>query len=390
MSSSVFHLSRYPLSRPGADDTRRIQAALDDAAAAGGGRVVVPAGEYRCGPLQVRSGVHLSFEEGARILGVWQGQGPWKGLVHASRARDIRITGPGVVDGRGDVGRFPHKNMPRPRGFFISECENVVVEDLTFRNAASWGLHFALCRDVTIEGVTVYNHTNRNNDGIDICDCHRVRVLGCDVSSDDDGICIKSFTDRGSCDIEVADCTVASHCNAIKTGTESFGVFRNIHIHDCRVVRAKSDEVYYGSAEGQSAVCITNVDGAVLEDIRIHDLTIESGTRIPIFLKLGARLRPYRNDAPKPVGVCRRVSLERITATGSRNSPYACVVAGVSAGGRTYYVEDIALRDIALHFVGAGPADAEIPPEDEVPENADAYPHPRRTGFIADMSEGWS
>jgi len=353
--SAVFHLARYAAAMPRADDTRRIQAAIDDAAAAGGGRVVVPAGEYRCGPLELKSRVHLFLEEGARILGLWDDGRSADALIGAVGARDIRITGPGVIDARGDLKTFPDRKAHRPHGFYIRECEGVVVKDITFRNSPSWGLHFSLCRDVTIEGVTVYNHNNRNNDGIDICDCHNVKVLGCNVSSDDDGICVKSHTDVGACDIEVAGCTVASHCNAIKTGTESYGAFRNIHIHDCKVVRAASDEVYFGLPEGQSALCITNVDGAHLEDIRIHGITIESGTRIPIFLKLGARLRPYRNDAPKPVGVYRRVSLEKITATGSRNSPYACVVAGVSAGGGTHYVEDIALRDIALHFVGRPP-----------------------------------
>ena len=175
---------------------------------------------------------------------------------------------------------------------------------------------------------------------------------------------------------------MGSHCNAIKTGTESYGSFKNIHIHHCTIVPTKCDKVYYGKPRGQSALCITNVDGAELEDIHIHDIEITSGTDIPIFLRLGARLRPYENAAPKPVGTYRGVTLERITSRESLNSGYACAIVGVTAGGRTYDLQDIALRDIALHFTGEAESGKDAITGNRVPEKADAYPHPYILGDL--------
>ena len=355
-----------------------IQAAIDAAAGAGGDTVVVPAGEYPCARLEMKSGVHLVLEEGARVLGTHDDPDDVPdALVCASGARGVRIGGAGVFDGRGTIDAYPEKKAKRPRGFLFRECSDVVVEGITFRNSASWGLHFAQCEDLKIDGVTVFNHNNRNNDGIDICDCARVSITNCDVSSDDDGICLKSFTPRGCSDIEVTDCTVASHCNALKTGTESYGAFRNISFRDCRVVGAKSDEVFYGTALGQSAICITNVDGAALEDIHVGDIEVTSGTAIPIFLRLGARLRPYANPAARPVGTFRRVTLERIRAHGTASSPHACALAGVSVDGATHYLEDIELRDIDVRYAGDG-GDA----LEKVAEMPDSYPHANILGAL--------
>ena len=383
MCDRAFHLSRYGTKAPETDDTRRVQSAIDDAHKAGGGKVVIPAGEYPCGPLEMKSGVHLFLEEGARILGVWRDcDRPFKALIHASGARDIRISGPGVIDARGDLETFPDRKGNRPRGLSIHDCGNVAVKDIHFRNSPSWALVFSLCQDLTVDNVTVLDHNNYNNDGIDIVDCSRVKITNCDISSDDDGICLKSFTERGNRDIEIAHCTVGSHCNAIKTGTESYGAFRDVHIHDCKVVRARSEQVWYGNANGQSAICITNVDGAALEDIHIHDIEIVSGTRIPIFLKLGARLRKYGNEAPRPVGVYRRVTVERVHSPNSLNSSYACAVAGVKDNGQTHFLEDIALRDIRLHFIEATEGNTNATAADTVAENPAAYPHPNMLGDL--------
>ena len=47
--------------------TAAIQFALDACAAAGGGRVLVPAGVYRTGTIYLRSHVELLLEHGARL-----------------------------------------------------------------------------------------------------------------------------------------------------------------------------------------------------------------------------------------------------------------------------------------------------------------------------------
>ena len=360
--------------------TEQIQSLIDRTAAANGGTATVPAGDHHCGPLELKSGARLVLEQGARILAAWDVSAELpKGFITAAHARDIEICGPGTIDARGGMDSFPKGTPHRPRGFHLHDCENVRIAGIHFRDAPSWGLHFSECTDLTIDGVTIDNHNNYNNDGIDISDCHGVRITNCDISSDDDGIVIKSFTARGNRDIEVAHCTVGSHCNALKTGTESYGSFKNIEIHDCTVVPARSETVYYGSVQGQSAICLTNVDGADLADVHVHDIEIRSGTRIPLCLRLGARLRPYANDTPRPVGTFKKVTIENITAHNSLNSGYACTVAGVAVDGGTHYLENIVLRNLDLRFVGET---APTPADLVVAENPSSYPHPNILGAL--------
>ena len=361
----------------GRDATGCIQSAIDEAARAGGGMLIVPPGDHVCGPLQLRSNVHLVLEAEARILGNWDGDRKQAvAFIHAVDAENVQISGRGTIDARGSEGVFPRGAKGRPRGFFFQNCGPVTVKDVHFLNSPSWCLVFQQCRDVTVDHVTIDDHNNYNNDGIDVVDCTRVRITHCDVSADDDGICLKSFTDCGNDDIEIAHCRIASHCNALKTGTESYGAFRNIHIHDCEIVGTRCDHVYFGKPAGQSAICLTNVDGADLENIHVHDIAIRSGTDIPFCLKLGARLRTFDN-APRSVGTYRNVTLKNIHSRNSLNSPFGCTVAGVMADGVTHDLENIVLRNIQLHFVGdvVGEAGA-------VEEHADQYPHPYILGHL--------
>lgn len=358
--------------------TDRIQSAIDRAAQAGGGEVVVPRGEHVCGPLTLKSNVRLLLADGAQLLGHWEGaDASAPALIYASDAENLEISGPGLIDARGSETVFPRGTKNRPRGFSLHGCRNVTVRDLHFRNSPSWGLVFEQCRGVLVDGVTIDDHNNYNNDGIDIVDCCDARIRRCDISADDDGICIKSFTARGNRDIEIAHCTVASHCNALKTGTESYGSFHNIHIHDCEVGRTRSDRVFFGKPAGQSAICLTNVDGADLDGIHVHDIVIRSGTDIPFCLKLGARLRSYRHAGPRPVGTFRHVTLERLRSANTLNSPYACTIAGVRTPDGVHRLENIVLREIELHFVGdvEGAAGA-------VEERPGDYPHPYILGHL--------
>jgi len=354
------------------DVTQCLQSAIDEVAQAGGGKVALPEGEHVCGPLNVKSNVHLFLEAGACILGRWVGADlSAPALIHAEGAENVTISGDGLIDARGSEEVFPRGTKQRPLGFSIRNCRNVTVKDIRFRNSPSWAVVFRQCDGVVVEGVTVDDHNNYNNDGIDLVDCSHARISHCDVSADDDGICLKSFTERGCHDIEIAHCRIASHCNALKTGTESYGAFRNVHIHDCEIERTRADRVFFGKPGGQSAVCLTNVDGADLDGIHIHDIVIRSGTDIPFCLKLGARLRPYDNPEPRPVGTFRNVTLENIRSRNTLNSPNACPIAGVVADGVTHCLENITLRNIELHLVGDVEGDFKV--VEERPRN---YPHP--------------
>lgn len=78
----------------------------------------------------------------------------------------------------------------------------------------------------------------------------------------------------------------------IKFGTESNGGFKNITVTNCIFEYCRG-------------LALETVDGGVMEDITISNLTMRGVVHSPIFLRLGARMRGP--DGVKP-GVLRRVS----------------------------------------------------------------------------------
>jgi polygalacturonase len=142
----------------------------------------------------------------------------------------------------------------------------------------------------------------------------------------------------------------------IKLGTESNGGFRNITISNC---------VF----EWSRGLALETVDGGVLEDVTVTNVTMRHVTTAPIFLRLGNRARAPEGT---PVAALRRVTISNIVAS-DVEARYAAIVAGVP----DHPVEDVLLSNIRLQFRGGGTeADANA----EVPEHAEAYPEPSMFG----------
>ena len=160
-------------------NTKSIQEAIDKANQNGGGRVIVPAGEFLSGSLIIKSGVELYLEKEAVILGSTNPFDYLSGnnllhFINAEKAVNIGITGLGTIDGRGrllaltidslffagkwdDPGYNYRRHRPerRPKLLHFSECRNVVLEGFTARRSASWVLDFDRCVNMTIHKVTV-------------------------------------------------------------------------------------------------------------------------------------------------------------------------------------------------------------------------------------------
>jgi polygalacturonase len=52
--------------------------------------------------------------------------------------------------------------------------------------------HYLGCENVKIDGLEIWNHSNKNNDMMDIDGCRFVTISNIRGDSDDDGITIKS------------------------------------------------------------------------------------------------------------------------------------------------------------------------------------------------------
>ena len=372
--------------------TAAIQNAIDACTAAGGGTVLVPAGSYKTGSLTLRSQVDLHLQAGATLYGstdiadytpvtssyVSLRTGiPTIQLIYADSVEHVSITGQGTIDGRGKA--FPKlswndEGITRPHLLRIIRGSDIRVSGVTLRNSGCWMQHYLACDRVHIDGITVVNRNNYNNDALDLDGCHDVTVTNMIADSDDDAITLKSTSPRLCEDVVISNCVVSSHCNAIKLGTETNGGFRNIIIRGIAVKpSADQSSQYFGYAGGigHSAISLEIVDGGTMSNVDISDINIR-GTESPIFIRLANRARPYSKDHPvEGVGTISGVVLHDILIDGA--GPTGSSITGLEG----HPVTDILLHDIVIRHAGGQPITAR-PADEKVAE----YPESTMWGVL--------
>ena len=284
-------------------NTIAIQCAIDSCHANGGGRVVIPAGEFVAGTLYLKSNVCLHLDSGAVLLGslnpfdyVKDPVVRWTALIFAIGQENVSITGEGTINGRGfqvanRMVQYIHLGLVkdplkydrpgaenRPELIHIKGCENVTVSGITLRNPASWCQQYDQCRTLVLFRVKVDAKCYWNNDGLDVVDCQNVLIRECDIDASDDAYCFKSHSRDGiSENVTVESCRARSSANAIKFGTATRGTFRNFRFRDIAI-----RDTY------RSAITIASVDGSSIEDL-IFDSIHAVNTGNPIFLRLSHR-----------------------------------------------------------------------------------------------------
>lgn len=271
------------------NDTIAIQQTIDRCSVLGGGDVVVPAGDYSTGALVLRSNVMLHVEQGARILGVadlaaypvaqvrWEGRWikGYSALISAEDSQTFGIAGPGAIIGnpaiRGRVERSTKLRLPALLEF--TNCRNVTVENCQTSNGGMWSIHPTYCENVRFTNVVVKSGA----DGIDVDSCRHVSIAGCDFTTSDDCISLKSgrgeegYTiNRPTEDVRISNCTFDDAWFAcIGVGSETSAGIRNVHIDRCKCVGARTYAVYIKTRVGR---------GAFIEDIYVNDMDV-SGCR---------------------------------------------------------------------------------------------------------------
>lgn len=223
------------------------------------------------------------------------------------------------------------------------------------------------CDRLKITGVTVWNHCNLNNDGMDIDGCHDVLISDCFVDSSDDGICLKSEGARNCEDVVVNNCIASSFASALKLGTGSVGGFKRISFSNCIVRPSKALVMSHtsGSKGGMGGIDILEVDGAIADNISFNNIIIDSSD-CPIFIKLGARnAKTHKADNSLKESILRNISISDIQITNAGVIPIAIT------GYPNHYVENVALSNISIHTRGEGTSrDTSM----MVMENAAGYP----------------
>jgi len=354
--------------------TTAIQNAIDECSADGGGVVRLSGGTFLSGTIFMKSGVNLEIAEGSTLLGStdlkdypatvpayrsYTDKYTDKSLIYGENLANIAITGKGTYDGQGK--HFKGDWKQRPYGIRFVRCTNVAVENVTLRNSPMWMQHYLACDDVEIRNITVWNHSNKNNDMLDIDGCHNVLISGCVGDTDDDGITLKSTSDRACDNITIENCTVSSHCNAIKCGTESNGGFKNVKVSRCVIKPSAAQKQIFGRPSGLAGIALEIVDGGTMDRVTISDIQIR-GTTAPIFVRLGDRGRRFKEEMPRPgVGTLRNVVISNVKA--SETSAMGCAIAGLE----DHPIENLTLSNLTISFPGGGKKADSIRRFDEKP-----------------------
>jgi polygalacturonase len=385
-------------------DGDAINRAIAAAGKAGGGTVYFPAGTYRSYSIRLQSHISLYLDQGAVLLAAAPmgttgydapetaenekfqdfGHSHWhNSLIWGEKLVDISILGPGTIYGQGLTREGPHQAPVGNKAIALKLCRNVTLKDFTVRQ----GGHFALLA-TGVDNLTIDNlKLDTNRDGLDIDCCQNVRVSNCTVNSPwDDGICLKSSFALGYArpteNVTITNCQVSGFdrgslldgtyrrneaalvpdhegpTGRIKFGTESNGGFRNIAISNCVFEYCRG-------------LALETVDGGLLEDVVISNITMRDVINAPFFLRLGARMRAPTGTA---VGALRRISISHVNVYNA-DSRFAMLISGVPS----HPIEDVRLSDINIWYKPLDAASTAAIQQD-LPEDEKGYPEPQKLG----------
>jgi alpha-L-rhamnosidase len=352
--------------------TAAIQKAVDAAAAAGGGNVVLPKGTYLSGAIFLKPSVNLRIDKDAVLLGsqniedyppmptrieghtqVWR-----PALLNADRCDGLRITGGGTIQGGGKPywdafwsrykadKKTKNLDVDRPRNVFIRDSKDVVVSNISLRESGFWNLHLYRCQNATIENLDIRTPPGSpSTDGIDVDSCQDITIRGCYISVDDDNIAIKGSkgpladqdTESPAVErIHIVGCTFAHGHGAVTLGSEACHV-KGVLVEDCKIEPAPGAE----NAEHRTILVRLKLRPDTpqhYEDLHFRNITMSGrGDLISVapwtqYLDL--------NGQPEPSQLVENVTVENVTGTAGGF--------GQIAGPKKASVRNITLKNIDL------------------------------------------
>ncbi len=378
-SAATYNVRDYGAKGDGKNiDSHAVNAAIQAAGKAGGGTVYLPAGVYLCYSIRLTDNINLYIDNGAVIKAAvptaeeaydlpednpsqYQdfGHSHWRNsLIWGIGLNNVSITGFGLIDGTEGLTRgsarmkgFPGAN----KAIALKECRNVNIRDISMLKCGHFAMLLTGVDNLTIDNV----RCDTNRDAFDIDCCANVRVSNCFVNTlNDDGIVLKCSYGLGYAkateNVTITNCQVSGYdpgtmldgtyrktiaqapdrdgpTGRIKFGTESNGGFKNITISNC----------VFDNCRG---LALETVDGAMIEDITIDNISMRDIHNSPIYIRLGNRAR-----GPKglPFSAVRRVKISNVVVKNA-DCRYASILFGLEG----HPVEDITLSNIHIQYKG--------------------------------------
>ncbi|MDR2130446.1 MAG: glycoside hydrolase family 28 protein [Odoribacteraceae bacterium] len=374
----------------GQDITRAIAAAIAACHAAGGGSVIIPAGEYVTGAITLKSNVNLHLSEGTLlkfstnpkdytpfVLSRWEGIDcyNYSPLIYARGAENVAVTGKGVLDGQADnarwwpwkgsrehgwqpgmssqhfrpgspagrerLARMNEERVPveqrvmdeedclRPPFIQFLDCKNVLIEGITITRAPFWLIHPLLCENVTIREVRLESH-GPNNDGCDPESCQDVLIERCYFNNGDDCIAIKSGRDNDGRTWNVASENIIVRDNVMRNGHGGVVIGSEVS-GNCRNVWVENCEMNSANLDRVIRIKSNAVRGGVIENIFVRDIRVGECKEAIFRVEM-----KYEKVVDGPyLPVVRNIHLENISC---RKSRYGLFIDGFADRNQVYDV----------------------------------------------------
>jgi len=340
-------------------DTAAVQAAIDACHNNQGGTVLVPAGVFIIGTIEIKSNVTLHLAAQGKLLGAADGTQYHAadaipltgdstlndgnvGLIYAVNAENITVEGPGTIDGQGGQFLSPSRGVLPPAGIggshrpyhlLFHQCRNLTVRDIFLTDSAFHSVRIIQSKYVRLDGIRIYNRVNHNNDGFHFISAQHVHISNCTVECQDDACAL-----FGSCKfVTVTNCEFSTRWSVFRFGG---GQAENITVSNCLIHET------YGCP-----VKMRCGPGSRFENISFSNLVMNKVTG-PISIGVGPN-RPRRPTSPdtsggvttlgstQPIGQSNTPSPEPSTASA------AGIVRNISFSGiRATVVVPVQLADV--------------------------------------------
>jgi polygalacturonase len=322
----------------------------------GGGKVLIPEGDWLTGPIHLKSNVNLHLAEGAvvhfsndledylpvvhvRCGGVEAYN--YSPLIYAPFVENIAVTGRGTLHGHGrwwwswakknDEGnRSEASKVPlekrrygkgggqegmRPSFIVPWKAKNILIEGVTLKESPMWNVHPVYSENIIVRGITVHSLDSPNGDGIVPDSCKNVLIEYNRLQTGDDAVVIKSGLNEDGLKIGIASENIVvrnftardvrTGSGGIVFGSETSGGIRNVYVHDA----------YFDGCDRGIRFKTARGRGSIVENIYIENVEMKNIERQAVNFN-----SYYERDATGKSPLFRNIYINNVRVNGAHTA----------------------------------------------------------------------